>query len=614
MRTNNGIGWIVGLILAACLFAPAFAAKRDVARAPGSDPVQSQGQPTWLPATLSPGVDEAIERADPEGFVDLIVVYENAVEIQQFMQIDDLGGVVTKVFRGVDAMSVRLPAEAIPDLISFESNMPGNPLVAVDWDAPSSCMLDVARQAARHPDAIPPQSDPTPQSPQFGMPSLADGESPIAFAEVDRARSAGTLLANDGGAPTGAGVTVAVIDSGVRPHPDLGERLLGCVDIAGAEAWLADHHAMPSGWVPPGQLESLVEPSADMLTLADCGAGSDPLGHGTHVAGIIAGDGKASGGSYTGIAPEANVISLRVLDDEGHGTMAEVIAALDWVALHAAAHDIRVVNLSLGGPFFIEAAADPLNLAVAKLIEQGIVVVTSAGNLGKDGPGFVTRPGNAPQAITVGSLTDLNLWRLSAHFVSTFSSRGPTQLDGYLKPDLLAPGNRIVAASSGGSALETLLPDNRVGNDYIELSGTSMASPVVAATAALMLSAQPLLTPSDVKARLMASATPISGTPLDTGAGRLDIAAALGHGGTALDARSPRVIPDDECCGFTVEAMEGHWGAQWSDALLWADGPLWSDAVLWADSLLWSDATLWSDAVLWADGLLWSDQIPEPDF
>ena len=332
---------------------------------------------------------------------------------------------------------------------------------------------------------------------------------------------------------------------------------------------------------------------------------SDPWGHGTHVAGAIAGTGSASFGWYSGIAPGAAVHSVRVLDDDGRGVTSDVIAGLDWILGNASARDIRVVNLSLGKGVEESAAHDPLVQAVEALWDAGIVVVASAGNYGRDGNFTITSPGNSPKVITVGSLTDGGTGSdVTDDYVSTYSSRGPSMYDLYLKPDLVAPGNRFMAPIPVASGLKTALPDRTptCGSDcsglYLELSGTSMAAAVVSGTATLMLSDDTTLAPATIKARLMRSARKISEDPTAAGAGVLDISAALVETGYASVAPSPRMARSDEGPVVLFEDTAQLWGGtEWSAAYLWADAYLWSDAYLWADAYLWGDAYLWADAV-----------------
>ena len=302
---------------------------------------------------------------------------------------------------------------------------------------------------------------------------------------------------------TGRGIGVAVIDSGVAPHRALRGRIVASLDFTDPK-----------------------------------GVGLDRFGHGTHIAGIIAGH---DDGGYSGIAPEAHIVSLRVLGPDGAGDTSDVINAIDWVIAHKTEYRLRVINLSLGHPVFESYREDPLCQAVERAVRAGLVVVTAAGNMGKteDGRpivGGVISPGNTPGALTVGAINTRATGQRSDDVMATYSSRGPTRFDGVLKPELVAPGNKIVAPSAAGSYLATTYPE-RVsgygGNAYIEMSGTSMSSAVVAGAVALLLDANPSLSPADTKLALQLTSSRVAGAGLiEAGAGSLNVAAAvrLGRG------------------------------------------------------------------------------------
>ncbi len=181
---------------------------------------------------------------------------------------------------------------------------------------------------------------------------------------------------------------------------------------------------------------------------------SDQYGHGTHVAGLIAGSGAPSGGLYPGIATNATLIGLKVLDGVGSGYTSNVIAALEFAVTNKQALGIDVINLSLGHPVFEPAATDPLVQAVEAAARAGIVVVVSAGNFGKNpttgevGYAGIASPGNAPSAITVGALDTKGTRTPFDDSVAPYSSRGPTWYDGQAKPDVVAPGHALTAVSS----------------------------------------------------------------------------------------------------------------------------------------------------------------------
>ncbi|MEW6278901.1 MAG: S8 family peptidase [Candidatus Eremiobacterota bacterium] len=264
---------------------------------------------------------------------------------------------------------------------------------------------------------------------------------------------------------TGKGQTIAVIDSGIHPHPDLKDRVVGWMDISN-------------------------EKRPKMV---------DPYGHGTHVAGVAAGSGVKSAGKYQGIAPEANLVGVRIT------TVAEAIKALQWVIENKEKYGITVVNMSLGDFATKSYKDDPWAQATQKAIDAGLIVVVAAGNEGPQ-PSTISTPGTTPDAITVGAYDDkATPDDPKDDTVAGFSSRGPTAVDHLQKPDILAPGVRVFGPLSPGSKLDVPeLPHQ--GKDYFAMSGTSQATPMAAGLAALLKQANPKLTHHDIKKILVASA------------------------------------------------------------------------------------------------------------
>src|SRR6185369_5027679 len=229
----------------------------------------------------------------------------------------------------------------------------------------------------------------------------------------------------------------------------------------------------------------------------------DPWGHGTHVAAIAAGDGAPTGGAYEGIAPAANLVNLRVLDSTGVGKVSGVLAALDWLVANKSNYGVKVVNMSLGTPAINSYEDDPICNAVRKLVD--------AGNNGKDAQGrsiygAIHCPGNEPSAITVGASNSYGTDPRNDDSVTSYSSRGPTRsfsvdsygqvhYDNIIKPDLVAPGNKIISAEASGNALVKRYPEletNKYATSNMKLmylSGTSMSTPMVTGAAALVLEA-----------------------------------------------------------------------------------------------------------------------------
>ncbi len=272
---------------------------------------------------------------------------------------------------------------------------------------------------------------------------------------------------------SGAGVAVAVIDSGIDPkHNALKNRVLATVDFTG-------------------------------------GDGGDRYGHGTHVAGIIAGQAgrTADTRNFQGVAGGAYLVNLRVLGDDGGGVSSSVVEAIDWAIEHRRQYRIGVINLSLGGPVLQSYHDDPMCEAVERAVRAGIVVVAAAGNFGTlDGKtvlASITAPGNDPYAITVGVIDTHGTPQRSDDTVASYSSHGPTAYDFVIKPDLVAPGSHITSAEAAGSYFSTTHPERHVTgngpNAYIQLSSTSMAAGVVSGTVALLLQENGRLAPADVR-------------------------------------------------------------------------------------------------------------------
>jgi serine protease AprX len=286
----------------------------------------------------------------------------------------------------------------------------------------------------------------------------------------------------------GDGVTVATIDTGVTPNANLAARLLARVDLTSERD------------------------------------GIDRFGHGTHMAGVIAGDGTTSDGAFEGAAPETSLVSVKVAGWDGATDVSTVIAALQWVVSNRARFGIRVVNLSWGTDSTSGYGVDPLDRAVERAWQAGLVVVVSAGNQGPTA-GTVSKPGDDPFVITVGAADTNGTAAPGDDVLAPFSSRGPTA-DGLDKPDLLAPGVAIVSDRAQNSTIDAFRPLARVGTSLFKGSGTSQAAAVVSGVAARMLEADPTLTNDEVKGVLTATADPHIAGP-GAGAGLIDAAEAV---------------------------------------------------------------------------------------
>ncbi len=318
----------------------------------------------------------------------------------------------------------------------------------------------------------------------------------------------------------GQGVRVAILDTGCDlQHPDLKDRIRATKDFSGK------------------------------------GSAQDGNGHGTHVAGIIAGSGAASRGKYRGVAPGAALYIAKVLDDEGRGRMSDVMAGLDW----AVDQQAQVVNLSLGSDMSCDGT-DALSEACDAAAGKGVVVVVAAGNSGPM-PRTVGSPGCAHEVITIGASNDED-------DVASFSSRGPTS-DGRVKPDVVLPGVNIISARAAG----TSLGNGQIDEYYTSLSGTSMATPHATGVVALLLAANPSLTPRQVKEVLKSTAIDLGLSMNTQGAGRVDAYAAweMAKSGDIPEPGPeptpeppgpepplPVPPPPDGCLGFI-----GRWLAKW---------------------------------------------------
>jgi serine protease AprX len=381
------------------------------------------------------------------------------------------------------------------------------------------------------------------------------------------------------------------------------------------------------------------------------GRTDDPFGHGTHVASIAAGNGRIARAEYVGIAPNANIINLRVLNSQGTGRVSYILGGLEWVYQNRAAYNIRVVNLSLGTAAVESYKNDPVCKAVRRLVDAGIVVVAAAGNNGKDAAGqkiygAIHSPGSEPSVITVGATNTFGTDARSDDGVASYSSRGPTRggwtdthgarhHDNLVKPDLVAPGNKIIDAAAEDNYLITTHPELDAEVSSVDsrrmmyLNGTSMATPTVAGAAALMLQANPTLTPNIVKTILMYTAQPLPGfNMLEQGSGQLNVEGAvkiaklvrrnlsaltpLGASLLTAAAPAPRTTIAGETFNWSQGIIIRHGHANGVELItkyqkIYGLGVLATDAILFSDGVLATDRTLLSDGVLATDNVLVSD-------
>ena len=290
----------------------------------------------------------------------------------------------------------------------------------------------------------------------------------------------------------GAGVTVALLDTGIADVPDLSGRVVERVDFT---------------------------------TERD---GLDRFGHGTHMAGIIGGDGTASGGGFTGVAPGADIVSVKVAGADGSTDVSVVLAGLQWVISNAPRLNIRVLNLSFGTDAVQSYAIDPLDYGIEQVWAAGVLVVVAAGNRGPS-PGTIDKPGDDPFVLTVGATAGPG--GVENETVAAFSSQGPTP-DAFAKPDVVAPGTSIVSLRAPGSTVDVLRPAARVDESYFKGTGTSQATAVASGVAALLFEVDPSLSPDEAKAIITDSAHHELAAQPGGGAGLVDVVHALDEAGT----------------------------------------------------------------------------------
>lgn len=275
----------------------------------------------------------------------------------------------------------------------------------------------------------------------------------------------------------GDGITIAIIDTGASLHDDLvtpNNRIIGFKDFVNNKTTSYDDN-----------------------------------GHGTHVAGIIAGNGYSSKGKYTGVAPRANILVVKALDENGGGSSSGLIQAISYIIETKDLYHTKIINLSLGTPSNTPCEKDPLCKAVEKAVLAGLTVIVAAGNSGPS-EGTILSPGISNKVITVGAVDDKKSIDPRDDTLAEFSSRGPTS-DGLLKPDILAPGVNIESLSNSNKS------------NYVSLSGTSMATPMVSGCVALLLNKYGNITPSEIKEKLIGSCFPLNDPIVNQGAGIVNL-------------------------------------------------------------------------------------------
>jgi len=413
---------------------------------------------------------------------------------------------------------------------------------------------------------------------------------------------------------TGNGVTIAMLDTGLWQDlsQNYGTRILATIDVTNGG----------SGPVT-----------------------GDPYGHGTHITSIAAGGAINLSGNYLGIAPQANLVIVRAFNGEGAGRYTDVVAGLNWIVANRKKYNIRVVNLSFGATPESNYWDDPVNQAVMAAWQAGIVVVAAAGNSGPS-PMTIGVPGNVPYVITVGALTDnYTPYNPNDDWLASFSSTGPTY-EGFVKPEMVAPGGHMVGSMNSNSYLANIDPGSMAPTaQMFTMSGTSQATAVTSGVVALMLQSHPTLTPDEVKCRLLASARPAvssSGTlaysVFQQGAGLINAVSAINSSATGCANKGLNVSADlagtehfggpanqNASGSYYIMNLTGSatWGTPqpsdgytWSSAYTsgqgysWSEGYAWAPGYSWTQAYTWSDGYAWSKGYAWFKGYAWSKSVP----
>lgn len=505
------------------------------------------------PVLLDAPASASARPGDPSAPVQVVVQAEPGAGQAAADAVRRLGGTVTRSLPIVGGLAASVPAGAVAALGAADG------------------VRTVSANRALQVQAAPPERNPvaTPSDPSTAVP-LAPR-----VVRAPEAWAAGVQ---------GEGVTVALVDTGVSDTPDLRDR------------------------IKPVQTDEGGTDTATCYDLSGEGNCNDTYGHGTFMAGLIAGDGTARGGQAIGVAPKAKIVSVKVAGATGATDVSTVLAAIQWVVSFRSTYGIGVLNLSLGTDSLASWRSDPLNYAVEQAWQQGIVVVVAAANNGP-AAGTIAKPGDDPWVITVGATDSRGTVGLGDDRLPDFSSRGPAP-EGVVKPDVVGPGSRVQSLRSWGSTIEKDYPNAEPGR-YRRGSGTSMATAVVSGVVALVRSANPGLSPNQVKYALKATARPVAASSRTlVGSGMVDayatalapppgsanagLARSSGLGALDLSRGSWRVETD----ALVPTAMQGRQTAQ---LVLWqpADflGVPWTpsgwfgrpNALLGYNTLRWSD-------------------------
>jgi serine protease AprX len=387
------------------------------------------------------------------------------------------------------------------------------------------------------------------------------------------------------GVINGTGVGIAIVDSGIYPGADFAGRIKGFYDFT--------------------KLDRFRQPTQP--------APYDDLGHGTHIAGLIASGGAAPGYMFQGVAPNANLLVFKVLDKNGAGSTSSVIAAIEYVIAHRKALGVQIINLSLGKPITAPAKFDPLVQAVEQASANGLIVVVAAGN---DGPGYgsINSPANAPSAVTVGVADGKTTVTRADDYVPSFSSRGPTWYDAFAKPDVVAPGVNLYSDASPGSTLikstNPVFPQLTVdGIQLVDLSGSSMSAAVATGVIALELDAnahqnREPLTANAAKAILEYTSVPVANADyLTQGAGQINAAGAV-QLASSINTTAP-VNSWWLQSGVTGSSTIGGQTYAWAQSIVWGQHVI-------GGRFIYYNAQMWDDNILWGTGLIRGNDIVPP--
>jgi len=550
-----------------------------------------------------------IRRPAPGETVEVLVQYATQPSVELHRRVTDRGGRIRAAFENIPVAHYDVSPEALADL---EAN-PG--VVSISPNRPLSASDAYATMSADY-----------------------------------------NVLANyyNGiGRTMGTGIGIAIIDSGIdSSHPDFTRFRNSTNRIVYSQSFVG-------------------------------GDTGDEYGHGTHVAGIAAGADNVTAfvpnvtTSFYGVAIDANIVNLKALDATGSGTDANVIAAIDRAIALKQTYNIRVINLSLGRPVATSYKSDPLCQAVESAWKAGIVVVVAAGNHGRDnskgtqGYGTITAPGNDPYVITVGASNDKGDYDRTDDTITTYSSKGPTAIDHIVKPDLVAPGNRVVSYQSAGAYLPAEYPGNQIpiasyiagGSSayspyYLTLSGTSMATPLVAGVAVMLIDGNPAITPDQIKAKLMKTAwrgfpanmsTTVTNSDGSTttylatndiftlGAGQIDAWAAYNNTDAPLGtAASPSAqISWNGAVQLQLNPTNANtviWGSgssffgsgsSFATTVIWGSNVsgstvIWGSnvsgaTVIWGSTVLWGSMTESGSTVIWGSTAIWGSDTPSAE-